>query len=155
MKIRGSSEVEEVRVELVPLIDAVFLLLIFFMCSSTMSRVDITPEVQLPVAPKAAVPEEFTGRGRVNILPTGTPTATGELVSEEKPFMVFGSLVDDAGLEKTIIEQVKQTPGLKLYLRVDKDTQFALVRRAIAACARAGVFDVIFASYPSTGDTTK
>jgi hypothetical protein len=32
---------------------------------------------------------------------------------------------------------------------VDRDAEFALVRRGIKACAQAGVFDVVFASYQS------
>ena len=40
MKVKRSSDVPEARVELVPLIDCVFLLLVFFMCAATMSRVD-------------------------------------------------------------------------------------------------------------------
>ena len=152
MKSRIQTEVDEVKIELVPLIDCVFLLLIFFMCSATMSKVDITPELRLPVAPKAAIPEEMANRGRVNILPLGFITAAGEKVTADKPFMVLGTLVDDVGLEKAIREQLKNMPAMKVYLRVDKDTEFTLVRRAITSCANAGVFDVIFGTYNSPGD---
>ena len=61
MKTR-KREPLEMGVDMTPMIDCVFLLLIFFMCASTMSRVDFTPEVSLPVAPKAAVPEDLRGK---------------------------------------------------------------------------------------------
>ncbi len=152
MKIHTPQEIQEARVELVPLIDCVFLLLIFFMCAAQMSRVDITPEVSLPVATKASVPADPSGRGTVNILPLGTVTLAGESVSEAKPFMVAGNLVNEAGLTAAIEGLRKDQPTMKLYLRVDKDVNFALVRRAISACAKAGVYDVILATYPNSGD---
>ena len=152
MKIPHTPEIQEARVELVPLIDCVFLLLIFFMCSAQMSKVDVTPEVNLPVANKASIPEDPSGRGTINILPLGTPTSMGEVVSEEKPFMIIGGLVDDEGLEKAVSGLRKEEPRTRVYLRVDKNVNFALVRRAISACAKAGVFDVIFATYPNAGN---
>ena len=77
MKLRRNSDVE-LGVDMTPMIDCVFLLLIFFMCAATMSKVDLIPEVRLPVAPKSAVPEDLRGRGVVNIVPVGTVTGSGE-----------------------------------------------------------------------------
>lgn len=136
-----------------PMIDCVFLLLIFFMCAATMSKVDLTPEVRLPVAPRAAVPEDLRGRGVINILPVGTMSSAG-LITEERPFLVYNELLDDAGLQKAIEARRRTEPELRVYMRVDRNTSFALVRRAIRACAAAGVFDIIFATFQSaSGDS--
>lgn len=132
-----------------PMIDCVFLLLIFFMCAATMSKVDFTPEVRLPVAPKAAVPEDLRGRGTINILPLGTVLQTGDAVSEQKPFMVYGQLMNEAELQKLIGERKSQDPEFRVYLRVDRSADFMLVKRAIKACAAAGVFDIIFGTFQS------
>lgn len=148
MKSRKLPELHEPQIELVPLIDCVFLLIIFFMFSANMSKVDMTPEVALPEARNGKVPEDASGRGTVNILPEGFVAANG-VVSKEKPFMVMGNLVDDKELTQAIEARLKEEPKLRLYLRVDKDTEFSLVRRAIAACAAAGVFDIIFGTYPA------
>ena len=94
MKLRATEE-PEANVDMTPMIDCVFLLLIFFMVSATMSKVDQTPEVKLPVAPKAAIPEDLRGRGVVNIVPLGTP-AGGGATSEDQPFIVYGQLMDEA-----------------------------------------------------------
>ena len=72
MKLRKPDE-PEANVDMTPMIDCVFQLLIFFMVCATMSKVDQTPEVVLPIAPKAAIPENPVGRGVVNIVPLGTP----------------------------------------------------------------------------------
>lgn len=132
-----------------PMIDCVFLLLIFFMCAATMSKVDFTPEVRLPVAPKAAVPEDLRGRGTINILPLGTVLQTGDAVSEQKPFMVYGQLMNETELQKLIGERKSQDPEFRVYLRVDRSADFMLVKRAIKACAAAGVFDIIFGTFQS------
>lgn len=148
MKLRRQNDVE-LGVDMTPMIDCVFLLLIFFMCAATMSKVDLIPEVQLPVAPKAAVPEDLRGRGVVNILPVGTVTGTGESVTEERPFLVYGDLLDDAGLQKAISARRNEDPELRVYMRIDRNADFALVRRAIRSCAGAGVFDIIFGTFQS------
>ena len=147
MKLRKQPDAE-LGVDMTPMIDCVFLLLIFFMCAATMSKVDLTPEVQLPVAPKAAVPEDLRGRGVVNILPIGTASSSGP-VTEERPFMVYKELVDDAGLQKEIAALRASDPELRVYMRIDRNAEFTLVGRAIRACAAAGVMDIIFGTFQS------
>lgn len=138
-----------VGIDMTPMIDMVFLLLVFFMCAATLSKVDFTPEIKLPVAPKAQIPEDLRNRGTVNILPAGMVTPAGETVTAEKPFMVHGRLVDEAELRRELGEVRKAVQDLRVYMRIDRDTEFALVRRAIKACAEAGIFDIVFASYQS------
>ena len=109
-----------------------------------MSKVD-SSEVNLPVATNAAEQkEEPSLRGVVNILPNGTVTPKGETVNDAKPFMVFGDLVDDVGLQKAIEEHLKIEPNMKLYIRADRKVRFAMVRRAMQSSAAAGVADVVF-----------
>ena len=147
MKVPRSSEVGEARVELVPLIDCVFLLLIFFMCAASLTTVDTSGEVRLPIASNGAEQKDPSHRGVVNVLRPGARSPNGELVTDEKPFMVSGEVVSDEGLQKAIADKLKEDPNMRLYLRADRDVQFSLVRRGMAACAHAGVADVIFATY--------
>lgn len=147
MKIQGPKHIAEARVELVPLIDCVFLLLIFFMCAATMAKLDTSSQIDLPEASNAAKQKDPSNRGTVNIPPSGTITVTGQTVTEAAPFYVFGELVNEAGLKKIIGEKVKTTPNLQLYIRCDRNARFKLVRRAMAACAEAGIDDVIFGTY--------
>ncbi len=136
-------------IDMTPMIDMVFLLLVFFMCAATLSKVDFTPEIRLPVAPKAQIPDDLRNRGTVNILPMGVVTAAGETVSLERPFMIRGRLLDARELEREVAVLRKERPDLRVYLRIDRDTEFAVVQRAIKACAAAGVFDIVFGSYQS------
>jgi len=135
--------------DMTPMIDMVFLLLIFFMVAATMSQVDLTPELRLPVAPKASVPEDLRNRGVINIFAPGYVTADGTVTTEELPFMVSGRLVDAKELTRLIEQKRAEDPALRVYMRVDRGADFKYVRRAIQSCAAAGVFDVIFATYQS------
>lgn len=147
MKLKPQAD-PEASIDMTPMIDCVFLLIIFFMVSATMSKVDMTPEVKLPIAPKAAKPEDddLRNRGTINIIPVGS-VHNGITTTEALPFIVFGRNTDDAGLAKAVSELAKGNPDLRIYMRVDKDTDFKIVRRAIRACATAGVYDIIFATF--------
>ena len=147
MKLRKPEE-PDAKVDMTPMIDCVFLLLIFFMVSATMSKVDQTPEVQLPIAPKAAIPDDLRSRGVVNIVPLGTPIGGGA-TSEDMPFIIYGQLTDEPGLVKAISERRATEPELRIYMRVDRNAEFKTVKRAIRACANAGVFDIIFGAFQS------
>ena len=111
---------------------------------------DFTPEISLPVAPKAQIPDDMRNRGSVNILPVGAPTGGGEVVTAERPFLVRGRLMDEAGLREEITANRRENPDLRIYLRIDRNTEFALVQKAIKACAAAGVFDIVFGTYQSS-----
>lgn len=147
MKLKKQEE-PEASVDMTPMIDCVFLLLIFFMVCATMSKVDQTPEVVLPIAPKAAIPDDLRGRGVVNIVPLGTPVGGGA-TSEDTPFIIYGQVVDEPGLVKAIGERRATEPELRIYMRVDRNAEFKIVKRAIRACANAGIFDIIFGTFQS------
>lgn len=146
---RKSREHPEAGIDMTPMIDMVFLLLVFFMCAATLSKVDFTPEIKLPVAPKAQVPEDLRNRGTVNILPVGTVLPDGATVSRERPFLIRGRLLDEKDLENEIAALRKDREDLRVYMRIDRNTEFAMVRKAIKACAQVGVFDIVFGSYQS------
>lgn len=148
MKLKRQNNAD-LDVDMTPMIDMVFLLLVFFMCAATMSQVDFTPDIKLPIAPKADVPEDLRNRGTINILPAGYVLATGETVTEQAAYMVSGELMDKGRLMEVIAESAKQDPELQVYMRIDRNVDFSKVRAGIKACAQAGVFDIIFASYQS------
>ncbi len=147
MKFKEKEEIEASKVELVPLIDCVFLLLIFFMCAATMSKVDSAADVNLPVAPNAAEQKDPSHRGTVNVLTPGTYTLKGELVTPQKPFLVFGDLVDDEGLQTVIKKSLQEDPALRIYVRANRDVKYTMIRRAMEAGAAAGVSNIIFATH--------
>lgn len=147
MKINAEKDIPEVHIELVPLIDCVFLLLIFFMTSATMSKLDAPGDVKLPIATNGAKQKDPSNRGIVNVVQPGFKTPQGETATADRQFLISGKLVNEEGLTRLMEQEVKKQPNLRLYLRADRNVQFAVIRKAMGACAAAGVSDVIFATY--------
>lgn len=133
---RNRKTSEYAEIDMAPLIDMVFLLLIFFMCTATMSQVDLTPDVALPVAPHAQVPDDMRDRGTINILPDNT-------------FMIAGVIVSEKKMREVMQEKLKENPGIKLYLRADKGVPFIHVKKVLRACAETGISDIVFGSFQS------
>jgi len=133
---RKKKHHEHAEIDMAPLIDMVFLLLIFFMCSATLSEIEYTPDVFLPVAPRAKVPENLQDRGVINILPNGD-------------FMIASKIVSEKEMLKIMKQRKKENPKLKLYLRANKEVPFKRVKTVLRTCAEAGINDIIFASFQS------
>jgi biopolymer transport protein ExbD len=126
------DQVDE-EVNMAPMIDMVFLLIIFFMVSSHTIQVE-NPEIDLPIAANAKVPEDLANRRSITIKDDGiiyvgnTPTPLDKL--------------------QPMIEKAREkTPGLKIYVRAAGKTKFKAVREAMEACAQAGAAEVLFATY--------
>ena len=81
-------------------------------------------------------------------MPLGTPVGGGA-TSEDTPFIIYGQVTDEPGLMKVIAERRATEPELRIYMRVDKNAEFKIVKRAIRACANAGIFDIIFGTFQS------
>jgi len=124
------DEKEETKVQMAPMIDMVFLLIIFFMTASHLSA-SKSKMLDIPVADRGVTPKDRPDRWTVNI------TADGSIFSGQEP-------VDVEGLKLLVAERVKLDPGVKVYLRADKATPHKAVRSVMRAMAEAGVGDFIF-----------
>jgi biopolymer transport protein ExbD len=131
---------DEMKVDMSPMIDMVFLLLIFFIVNATAIIVQTDPEVLPPVA-KNSLPAE-DGRGRIVINVRQDGTFTNEALE------IMAGDVDIFDLVKTEKEKIEAL-GLepKLHLRGDSEAVFKFSRTAIRAASQAGVDQVIFAVY--------
>jgi biopolymer transport protein ExbD len=133
VKFNVPTDPVDEEVNMAPMIDMVFLLIIFFMVASHTIQVD-NPEIDLPIAQNAKVPEELSDRRSITIKSDGviyvgnTPT----------PLEKVQTQIEDAR---------KKIPGLKVYVRAAGNTKFKAVREAMEACAQAGAAEVLFATY--------
>jgi biopolymer transport protein ExbD len=131
----------ECALDMSPMIDMVFLLLIFFIVNATAIIVQTDPNVRPPVAVNAKRQEDGSGRIVVNIRPDGTMTAEDYntiLPGEDEIYDMVKSMKerhDSLGMVS------------KLHLRGDKDAVFRYCRTAIRGAARAGVDQVVFAVF--------
>ena len=119
-----------------PMIDMVFLLLVFFMCVSTLAQADKTAPLDLPQSEKSEVPEDLSGRGTVSIDAAGVIYVGAQPVGLEE-------------MKRRIGASLKQNPKLKIQLRADRAAAYGEIREILKACAEAGAYEVIYATYQS------
>lgn len=121
---------------LAPMIDMTFLLLIFFMVTTKITKDKIKLEIALPVAANAVIPEDLTNRDIINIDGGGNYYIANDPVSKEE-------------LKKYLVQRFEDYPPLRLYIRADQMTPGKQIKELMRLAAEAGAIDVIFGSYQS------
>lgn len=142
-KLRAAmtAEGEDMKMDMSPMIDLVFLLLIFFMVSSHMIITKIDKDVHPPTADAAAVAKNIGGRIVVNIHEDGT--FYGPETTMKFPNADAVSEYVDAERQKNDDLRVKS----RLHLRADKRVSTRYIKEIVKAAADALVVDVIFGTY--------
>ena len=139
MKFKVPTEGGEDDINMAPMIDMVFLLLIFFMVASHMSKLERTP-VELPVADKSTVPENPPERQLITIRSQDT---TGE----EVDILMNLQQVEVDEITPVIRKLMADDPDAEVYLRADRYAKHKHVKEVMAACAEGGVANVTFATF--------
>jgi biopolymer transport protein ExbD len=134
MKI-WSPDIGEDEVDLTPMIDVVFLLIVFFMTVANMITAEKI-EVEMPVALNSVIPEEFGGRNTITV------ARDGSLYAGVYP-------VDLDRLEEILRAELDSNPELKVYIRADSYTEHQFINDVMESCAALGISNVIFAAYQS------
>lgn len=135
MKIIRRSE-ENVGFQLAPMIDMTFLLLIFFMVTTKISKEQIKEEIKLPVASNAIIPPEASNRDIISI-------------DDQGRFFIGQTPADKKQLADHLKKRFENFPPLRLYIRADKNTPGKKIKEVMKMAADAGAVDVIFGSYQS------
>jgi len=130
---------DELRMDMSPMIDMVFLLLIFFLVNAQMIVVKLDERVKPPIAFNTKPAKVKNGRIVINVFEDGTyATEDREVLQEDDIFgMIKKAKADNDG--RGYIS--------RLHIRGDKDAVFKYCRKVIRIAARAGVDQVIFAAY--------
>jgi len=139
---------DSAKMDMSPMIDMVFLLIIFFMVASEFIVIRKDPDVMVPIAPDGKAISNVTGRVLVNVYSDevmrekGLDTPFADVNSKPLMFEDITELVRVARDENDR-NQIKTI----LMLRGDRD---ALVRRskeALTAAGAAGVNDIMFSAF--------
>ena len=141
MKFKIPVEGGEDDINMAPMIDMVFLLLIFFMVASHMSKMDRTP-VELPVASKSTVPENAKGRQLITI-------RSQDPSGEEVDVLMNLKSVEVENIATIVRTILAEDENAEVYLRADRYAKHKHVKEVMAACAEGGVVNVIFATFES------
>jgi biopolymer transport protein ExbD len=135
------KDTEEPGIQMAPMIDMVFLLLVFFMCSSHINRVQ-NKKLDIPVAFKANIPKDRPNRWILNIERDGRLFQGNMSVTIEEA-------------KNNVALALKQDPDLKIYLRADKMAPHKEVKKVMGVMAEAGIADFIFGVYAAKEEGAK
>ena len=122
-------------VDLTPMIDIVFLLIVFFMTVASVITAEKVP-VDMAVALNSTIPEDYGERTTITVRQDGSIFAG-----------VFPVSLDE--LTDILREEIKADPSVKVYLRADRATEHQFVNDVMEACRSVGLFNIIFAAYQS------
>ncbi len=137
----------DIELDMTPMIDVVFLLIIFFMIITDLTQQDLE-ELKLPEA-KAAVedkPDPKVVRPIINIPQSGTMIAKREIKYDPE---VDGD--DMSGLERWLANQSAMMPKKfdkdvgallpdnPLMIRADMNTEFKYIQRIMEICGKKGI----------------
>lgn len=134
MKIWNNSD-EDGEVDLTPMIDIVFLLIVFFMTVANMITAEKKP-IDVPVALNSTIPEDYGERTTVTVQQDGSLYAG-----------VYAVTLDE--LRKILVESREEDPNVRVFLRADSAAEHQYVNDVMKACANAGLSNVIFAAFQS------
>jgi biopolymer transport protein ExbD len=139
MRVPNASRTAGTGVNMTPMIDVVFQLIVFFTATSTIAKSEFGQKVELPVAEKGRDREETTQKKRVtaNVLSNGDVFAGGRQVSPES----FRDILN---------AELKQhaAADIEVQFRADREVQYGIVEPLLLACARSGIWQVSFAVKP-------
>lgn len=162
---------EEVKgdVNMSPMIDCCFLLLIFFVVNATALTVSKDPSVNMPNAVSCSDLKDANGCIVVNIF--ADPDKMSDKAREQynkhySPGTVFGVSdgtkdtgysIDQVQLLTDFITQQKEVmknrnleeKAIRIYLRGDQDTPWERTATAIRCAAAAGVTNMVFGTLPA------
>ncbi|MHC4406488.1 MAG: ExbD/TolR family protein [Planctomycetota bacterium] len=124
-----------------PMIDVVFLLIIFFLVSSHLARQEVQLDLDLPEAVTGQpTAEDEARRVVVNVLSEARRQGQIQLGGE---VMDSRRLAEVIGEENTKARSDKE--GLEVRIRTDRLVPYAVIEPILLACWRAGVWNVTFA----------
>jgi len=123
---------DDVEIDMAPMIDMVFLLLIFFMVASVvvMDKVNIT----LPESKSAKVPEDIKGRIVLSV------DANDQVYVGMLPVTI-----DE--LKEIISTELDLDPNLRLMIRADQRVEYKTSKDIMIACGEVGATDLIYATF--------
>lgn len=119
--------------QLAPMIDIVFLLLIFFIVTWSYARFETELDVSVPAAAEGEDPKRSIGEIIVNVREDGTIVVEGRIETEESLYNRLSA----------IVERFKDQAVI---LRGDKRVAYDHIVRTLNVCKEAGIWNIAFAT---------
>lgn len=135
MLIRSHVSEGAPSIELTPIIDMVFLLLIFFLVATTFREEEREMEIALPEA-ESGLPISVAMRELV------------VNIDSDGAVIVGRQRMDAEGLRTIVGDAIKANPKQKVTIRGDKDVPYGTVAQILGVCKAAGVSEPFLDTVP-------
>lgn len=156
LRNQNANQGEDLAVDMSPMIDMVFLLLIFFIVTANIIIVKQDIKVEVPIAAHSTSQKKKTGRIVINVYGEGVNNEGDSVARDDgarysmadQDFTPFED--DDASILQFIKDEKEKMIGTvtpQIHLRGHRGVEFKHVRRIIRIAAEAGVDQVVFASF--------
>jgi len=135
MRIQQTQESDEAIINIAPLVDCMFILLIFFMATTTFKQEELDLQVNLP---QSAADKSLTAATKliiINIRAADRPEG-------EALYLVSGKRMALQELRADVAEAVRGNPDQKILVRGDRRAFHGDVAAAVTACSEAGIKEV-------------
>lgn len=133
MKFRDTNIQQGAELELAPMIDVVFLLLIFFIVTWQFARFERDMDISVPAAEEAEDKDRQTGEIIVNVRDDGSIILNGRVVTEPEL------------LSK--LEAISEAyPDQAVILRGSSEANFQAIINVLDQIKKAGIWNVAFAT---------
>ncbi len=141
MKPAVATRSRTLRFAITPMIDIVFLLIIFFLVATHFVKSETQTPVELPEASLATLEEEVRPqRVIVTVSPVGEYSIAGRVVTRAE----LEAILQHAEARETHAKE------REVRIRGDRATPYEFVKPILLACARAGIRDVSFSVMPTS-----
>ncbi len=126
MLIKSQTHKLSAAIEMTPMIDIVFLLLIFFLVATTFREEEREMQVALPFASSSAPISTMLKEFIVNVIEDGT-------------IIVGGRRINEAELRTMMRDAVAVNPEQKVTVRGDRGTAYANIIQVLDTCKSEGI----------------
>ncbi len=132
MKLKGPPR-DDVNVDMGPMIDLVFLLLIFFMVASVVTELEKV-EIDIPESSHAKVPDDTKGRMMLSV------DANNQVYVGTAPVTI-------EELQAEVEKELDLNPELRILIRADRRVEYKTCKDIMRACGEVGATDLIYATF--------
>lgn len=133
MRVPSREHRSSLRFNITPLIDVVFLLIIFFLVASHIARSQAQEPVDLPDAVRVQDDTPASNQLTVTVLADGTLSVGGTVITFDQLETKLGLLAAD------------ESVPAEVRIRGDRTSAFKLIEPILIKCASLGISDVKFA----------
>lgn len=133
MNFRARAQPETTGFQIAPMIDIVFLLLIFFLVTWNFSRDELELDVQVPTAREGKESRRAVGEVILNVKADGSVVMNRREMNMEE-------------LQAALTRIAELYPDQAVVLRGDETTEYSRIVEVLDVCRSANIWNVAFAT---------